>query len=802
MIARFPTPQRLLRLLAAGLLASVFGAPVLGADEVVLGVHRVTLEAPTPGGATITRVDFDQAYAETPAVFVLPDEANADPSTVRILDVDSTGFDVVIVEPRQEDFVVTSTTIDYFAVVPFDRDFQGTRMEAAIIENFAFDEGRNVATTSPDRISFAQNRIQTPIVLAQLQSSNNQPALGPGSAADPWMTMLVDDVDDQGFDLAIERSEDDQPRTLPETVAWFAIDADTTFELRDTAGDDLDARSTLSADDIVGHDNGCRNAPFGFTFPTPPKVFGNKQTRDGGDGGWLRRCATSSSGATLVVDEDRIGDGERSHTDERAGLLAFERAFTAASGGQTPFTGEVGSAFIPPSSGDTAAFTRVTFPNAFGAGVTPLVFTLPTEVDPAPAALRVRNVDSAGFDVAAIEPPGEVGAHDAMTIDYVAVAPGTHRLDDGRLIEAGFEDTQRFQSLGLGGTSWEPISFSQTFDVPPGPSPDPPVAFITQIQTTANEPLIDPSGTSQPFLTSVSRAVSATGGEVALERSEVTVGALTTTERIGWLAAETGAHGTLLANDGATVEYDFASGTTVLGFDNGCFTAPFTAAFPSSALVVADKNSRNGNNGGWLRRCAAPTSANVGLHVDEDRFADAERDHIAETTSIFAFERGFDWAPSEPDILLLKASTVSNDPVNAGSNPKRIPGALIDYTITASNLDKAATDADSVVVTDTLPGSVELFLGDLAAGAPIQFIDGAEPSGLTFQFIAVDSPADDLEFTQDASANPVDWSYQPSPGLDYDPTVDAFRVAPTGALAGQTGPTAPSFSIRYRTRLD
>ena len=769
------------------------------AERVALSVDRVTLDAPSSASTMLARIDFQQSYDATPAVFILPDEANPDPASIRIVSVDTTGFEVLVAEPASEDGSTVATTIDYFAVEPFARSVQGTEMEAAVVTGVTAEEGKFIAGTGTQAISFSRGKNGTPVVLAQLQSTNNQGGLAPGVVADPWMTVTVQNPTANGFDLAIERSEDSGALTATETIAWFAIDADVDFDFPDTAGNTVPTRSTRTADVIVGHDNGCATAPLGRTFSTAPRVFGNKQTRDGIDGGWLRRCTTQASSVSLVVDEDRIADTDRTHTTERAGLVSFGRAFTALRAapmtGKKPFDGEVDRAVLPAATGATLDFTSVTFADPFDPGVTPVVFTLPTEVDPAPATLRIRAVDRNGFEVAALEPPGEPGAHEAMTVDYVAVEPGTHRLDDGRHIEAGFLETQRFQVSGAGGSSWDTIDFT------PGQFAATP-ALLTQIQTVANEPLIDPSATSSPFLTSVNRNLTANGAEIALERSEVTAGAITTTERIGWFAADTSVRGTLVARDGATAGYDFSSGAVVRGFDDGCDTAPYVATFSGPPLAIADKNSRNGPNGGWLRRCSAPTTTSVGLHVDEDRFGDAERDHTGEATSLFAFERAFDWGPSEPDILLMKSSQVVSDPVNTASNPKRIPGSLIDYTITASNQDKAATDGSSVVIRDLLPGNLDLFLGDLGAGAPFQLVDGSAPSGISFDFIAVDSPADDVDFTDDAGASPVDWSYQPSVSGDYDPAVEGFRIRFDGALGGQTGPTAPSFSIRYRARLE
>ena len=220
-------------------------------------------------------------------------------------------------------------------------------MEAGIITGFGTEIGRNIGAIAPQAVSFpAKNG--TPIVLAQIQSAANQPAIRAGLPANPWMTASADNASSAGFDLAIERSEDSGALSTPETIAWFAIDANVDFDILDTSDAAVQGRSTLTPDTIVGHNNGCVTAALGRTFSTAPRIFGNKNSRDGSDGGWLRRCSRNPDSVDLVVDEDRLADTERSHTTEEAGLLAFQRTFTALVQtliGQT-LQREVGDAFI------------------------------------------------------------------------------------------------------------------------------------------------------------------------------------------------------------------------------------------------------------------------------------------------------------------------------------------------------------------------------------------------------------------------------------------------------------------------
>ena len=57
-------------------------------------------------------------------------------------------------------------------------------------------------------------------------------------------------------------------------------------------------------------------------------------------------------------------------------------------------------------------------------------------------------------------------------------------------------------------------------------------------------------------------------------------------------------------------------------------------------------------------------------------------------------------------LTVQKTSAVISDPFNGTSDPKRIPGATIRYTILVSNAGTATATADSVVITDTIPADL------------------------------------------------------------------------------------------------
>ena len=155
---------------------------------------------------------------------------------------------------------------------------------------------------------------------------------------------------------------------------------------------------------------------------------------------------------------------------------------------------------------------------------------------------------------------------------------------------------------------------------------------------------------------------------------------------------------------------------------------------------------------------------------------------------------GFTVAVPLPTLQVAKISEVLSDPVNAAVNPKRIPGAIVRYTIAVTNSGPGAVDASSLVITDPVPANSALYVA-AGGGGPVEFIDGTPTSGLAFNV------ASDVSYSSQPGGG-APFNYTPVPdGQGFDTAVTGVRIAPTGTMNAAGGGGQPSFTIRLRVRV-
>ncbi len=322
-----------------------------------------------------------------------------------------------------------------------------------------------------------------PVLLTQIQTMANETANVPAEPSRPWLTVAVDGVSENGFRMALERSESAPGQiSSAERVGFAAITAGQDSSFVDAGGNTIRFATQITETNIGGWNNGCVSTDFPRSYAQPPLTIASKISRFGGDGGWLRRCSLSAGAIGLTVDEDIAADGERAHILETASVLSVSAPFVLNRG--AGFAMQGGRAVLNDTLRATRDFTDVSFAEAFAAA--PVVFALTTSAGGDPAAVRVRNITTTGFQIAQVEPEGNDGPHISMTVDYLAVTPGDHTLANGTRLIVGTRDVTASQH---GSNISNPRSWSSADFETDGPDDTPPQARFSTNVSDGEAPL-------------------------------------------------------------------------------------------------------------------------------------------------------------------------------------------------------------------------------------------------------------------------------------------------------------------------
>lgn len=269
---------------------------------------------------------FDNTYSEAPVVFLMSsieqsNLANDRPALAVVQSVSTTSAFV------RQDNVFSGSNLDmdpiyYFVAEPGqwapDPAQPDKIVEVGKLTASRYQRQGNRAGESWHSRSFNVNfNGQTPIVLAQIQ---------PDAGRTAWVTTTVSNVNSNTFRYALEFGRQSLPaasvrsRTFgylaaPQFTGVTADGVDFSFVLPN--------RSYNQGNGISGLTNSCNNneVPLPRSF-SDYGVIGKKQTRNGGDGGWLRACDLSADDHfTITLEEDATN---RSHpVNETIGFFVY-----------------------------------------------------------------------------------------------------------------------------------------------------------------------------------------------------------------------------------------------------------------------------------------------------------------------------------------------------------------------------------------------------------------------------------------------------------------------------------------------
>lgn len=593
---------------------------------------------------------FQQVYDTPPIVVALATDDGGDASALRINSITTTGFRIAQVEPNSQDGPHASMTVSYFAIEPGTHTLpDGNTIEAGTFSSEKttggggdFVQFNGIPAGQKDWFQLDFNStFNNPVLLAAIQTTNSEPAINPDNSSHPWLTVAVDNITNTQADIALERSEEYDSTSGPnfrfndlpasEFIGYVVMDSGLTSNFRIIGNQSIQYETHYQANAVDGWDDGCDDINFSGSFSATPVVLATKSSHDI-DGGWLRECSKNSTRIQLTIDEDRRQDNERSQAAQDVSVLAFSSNFIYDSNAAAPATSDV--LMMEADSVVIAAdsFTYVPFKQAYD--LAPAVFILDDDNNPEPSNARIRNVTTTGFEVVPTEP--DSGIADALdldtTIHYLAITYGDFQLSDGTPIEIGQLPLSNFQSKNLNGRSWLRFNYNHNFSSTP--------ALLSQIQTMENEPGHTPGDASVPWMTVTLDDADSSGADIALERAEVRTGSITQTETVAYLAIEPGILPNMMSVSGEVILSEAIRSSDSIRGTRNCDTINFAQTYPAEPLVVGTQNTRDGGDGGWLRRCTT-SSTNATLKIEEDYASDRDRSHTSERAGLMVFSGPF-----------------------------------------------------------------------------------------------------------------------------------------------------------------
>ncbi|WP_207892980.1 DUF6701 domain-containing protein [Shewanella frigidimarina] len=283
------------------------------------------------GKATANSITFDKQFPTgvTPLVFLMPTVENSNndgPASVFIDSVSEQGFTWSKKEPESPNnrYVASKemAEVHWIAVTPGTYKLPNdTKLIAGAVDYDQALIGSNSPYTS------VTLPLDNKVVLNQIQTQNNK----------CWFTS-TSEVSDSAIQLALDTSEVySNSRCQPDNLKNNKIENETIGYLVLESGD---GTMTLNGESTNYHfgkaqtftDNGTKDISDQCRYTTPligfkgvPILVAGKNSRLGGDGGWLRRCQLTNDKVSMVVDEDTFRDNDRKHRWENYSFVAFEK---------------------------------------------------------------------------------------------------------------------------------------------------------------------------------------------------------------------------------------------------------------------------------------------------------------------------------------------------------------------------------------------------------------------------------------------------------------------------------------------
>jgi hypothetical protein len=288
-----------------------------------------------------------------------------------------------------------------------------------------------------------------------------------------------------------------------------------------------------------------------------------------------------------------------------------------------------------------------------------------------PSVVRIRNVDSSGFEIRVQEWDYLDGNHKVEQIGYLVLERGSHVLPDGGVVLADSFTTSETRSL-------KPVRFGAELSSTP--------VVATSIVSVADGAAV----------TGRMDNVTNVGFEYMMQEEE-NADQVHQTETIMYVAWE--------ESQGSCGEISFEVKNSYNLYGNGFQTQYMDSAFTVPPVLVADMQTCTGSNPATLRY-TEKTNVSFELQVHEEQSKDSEMDHYGEYVGYMAFTAGSvsmespdqdpdgndEETPADP----TEPSDPTTDPDEGNSDPQTMNMELgeieVDNNWTAIRFTKTYTD--------------------------------------------------------------------------------------------------------------
>jgi PKD repeat protein len=278
-------------------------------DSIKLEVGEVSIDH------SWVKVLFDNTFTE-PVVIAGPPTFNGiDPSTVRIRNIDQTGFEIRMQEWDYLDGSHAKETINYIVI---DKGIytlgNGSKIEA----------GSFTGSTTFKPVTLQQSYIESPVILTQVMTENEIDAV----------TGRIRNVGQSSFEFKMQEMETNPDAHIAETIGYLAWEpgkgeiSGLLYEAETTSTSVKENWYTL---------------PFQTEFAELPLFIAGMQTSAGADPAAVRRQNLSQTTVQVKIEEEQSLDAEIIHAAEAVGYLSISAANAKTSSRLTTFTWEFDS---------------------------------------------------------------------------------------------------------------------------------------------------------------------------------------------------------------------------------------------------------------------------------------------------------------------------------------------------------------------------------------------------------------------------------------------------------------------------